>query len=296
MIYDIQRYAIHDGTGIRTLIFYKGCPLSCKWCCNPESQAYTYSLMYDHKLCQDFGDCLKANSNAISKTDPCGIVIHRELLDSAEGLKNVCASKALRVAGEKQSPEELLLEIQKDLPFYKDTGGVTLSGGEPLAQGPELLQLLQLLRDEHISVHLETSLHVKWELVDRCIGLVDTFLADLKHVQKDKFRTHTGGDAALVMTNFQKLGKTRAHVIVRLPVIPGFNHSEPEICELIDFVVSLQTVREVHFLPYHNFGLEKYQMLGRDYELQGAAQVRDRELAPYIQYAESKGLLTKIGG
>jgi len=296
MIFNVQRYSTHDGEGIRTLIFYKGCPLRCRWCSNPESQSYDHSLMYDRKLCKDFGDCLKVNGKAIRKLDQGGIEINREILGKPEDLRGTCASRAITVAGEIRSAEELLLDIEKDLPFYRDRGGVTLSGGEPLAREDELMDLLHLLRERNISVNMETSLYVPWRKVKRCIGLVDTFLADLKHTRKEKFRTYVSGDTGLVLTNLRKLQDTRAHVIVRIPVVPGFNHSEPEMCEMIDFVSNLQKIHEIHFLPYHTFGLEKYSMLGLDYEMAETKQVSDWELAPYIQYAESKGLITRIGG
>ncbi|MEN8201577.1 MAG: glycyl-radical enzyme activating protein [Bacteroidota bacterium] len=296
MIFNVQRYSTHDGDGIRTLIFYKGCPLRCQWCSNPESHSFDYSLFYDQKLCKDFGDCLKRNGRAIRKADSHGILIDRKLLNTPEDMKDICASRAITISGEVKSAEELLLEIEKDLPFYRDTGGVTLSGGEPLAQGDELIKLLQLLKSRSIPVNVETSLHVKWEMVARSIGLVDTFLADLKHTQKEKFRAFTRGDSGLVMDNLRKLQNTRAHVIIRIPVIPGFNHTGQEMSELIDFAASLQKVRELHFLPYHTFGLEKYTMLGMEYEMAHKNQVRDWELAPYIQYAELKGLITRIGG
>jgi len=252
--------------------------------------------MYDSKLCKNFRDCLKVNGTALALAENQGIQINRELLDNAENLKEVCASRAITISGEVKSSDELLLEIEKDLPFYKDKGGVTLSGGEPLSQGDELISFLQLLKSKSISVNMETSLHVKWKMVARCLGLVDTFLADLKHMRKEKFKTYVGGDAGLVMDNLHRFQHTQAHVIIRIPVIPGFNHSEAEMAEMIDFVSSLANVKELHFLPYHSFGAEKYKMLGMEYLMGDTMQTQDWELAPYIQYAESKGLITRIGG
>jgi len=296
MIFNIQRCSTHDGEGIRTLIFYKGCPLNCRWCSNPESQSYDYSLMYDDKLCKNFGDCLKKNGKAFRQSDHGGLVINRERLRKPEDMKEICASRALTVEGEVKSADEILLEIEKDLPFYRENGGVCLSGGEPLSQGEELIQLLQLLKTKSISVNMETSLHVEWEKVAPCLGLVDTFLVDLKHIRKEKFRTFTRGDAGLVLTNLRKLVEKNEHVIVRIPVIPGFNHTAQEMNEMIDFVCSLQKVHELHFLPYHKFGVEKYRMLGMDYNMAATKQVDDWELAPYIQYAEGEGLIIRIGG
>ena len=222
--------------------------------------------------------------------------IKRDLIKEPEILKDVCASKALTISGESKSVNELLEEVEKDLPFYQNEGGVTLSGGEPLSQGQDLAHLLQVLHKRRISTNIETSLHVKWGLVERCIGLIRTFLVDLKHIDSEKFHHYTKGDATLVMENLEKLAYFGAQVVVRIPVIPGFNHSETEIEAMVDFVSTIKGIREIHFLPYHTFGVEKYKMLGMDYKFNTTTQLEDKELRPYIQYAESQGFKTKIGG
>jgi len=296
MIFNVQRYSTHDGEGIRTLIFYKGCPLSCHWCSNPESQSFDYSLMYDRKLCKNFGDCLKIEGTAITQTERLGIQIQRESLSHIENFREVCISKALTVSGEKKNVDELLVEIEKDRPFYRENGGVTLSGGEPLSQGDELVALLKRLKMKKIGVNMETSLYVKWNKVARCIGYVDTFLVDLKHLDSLKFKAQTNGDVNLVLDNLARLTNSDANVVIRIPVIPGFNHTEAEISLMIDFIRTLKKVQEVHLLPYHTFGEEKYKMGDMEYKMGDRKQVEDWELAPYIQYAESKGLKIKIGG
>jgi pyruvate formate lyase activating enzyme len=296
MIFNVQRYSTHDGEGIRTLIFYKGCPLSCHWCSNPESQSFDHSLMYDSKLCLNFADCHKVNGKAITPKAEQGIKIHRELLNNTESFREVCVSKALTVSGENKTVDELLIGIEKDRPFFKENGGVTLSGGEPLAQGDELVELLKQVKSKQIGLNIETSLHVKWDLVDRCLGLVDVFLVDLKHLDSLKFKTYTNGDVMLVRDNLVRLTNSDARVVIRVPVIPGFNHTEKEIFPMIDFVLTLKNIREVHLLPYHTFGKEKYKMLDMEYKMGDIKQVADWELAPYIQYAESLGLKVQIGG
>lgn len=298
MIFNIQRFSTHDGDGIRTVIFYKGCPLRCQWCSNPEGLSFGYSIMYDKKKCRDFRDCIKADNIAITRIKNNGIQINRELIkkNEPEKLKNICPSKALTISGESKSVDELLTEIEKDAPFYRDCGGVTLSGGEPLSHGEELFTLLQKLKSKNINVNIETSLHVDWKKAARCIGLVKTFLVDLKHTDNDKFKSFTQGDAELVMDNLIKLTDSETHVIVRIPVIPGFNNSENEMKQMIKFVTSLKNVNEIHFLPYHTYGVEKYKMLGIKYLFGHNKQVLDSELKPFVLYAQSKGLKTKIGG
>ncbi len=296
MIFNIQRFSTHDGQGIRTMIFYKGCPLACKWCCNPESQSYTASLMYNHKLCKNFGDCLKQGEPAITSGID-GIIIDHASVKNPEKFCNVCASKALIVSGEEKSVNELLVEIEKDLPFYKQSdGGVTLSGGEPLSQGAELDSLLTELKKKKINVVIETCLHVTWENVERCIRFTDTFLVDLKHTDPEKFMRFTGGDADLVLSNLRKLAALHKNIILRVPVIPDFNHTEQEMRSIIDFAFSLKSVKEIHFLPFHNLGNEKYKMLGLEYYYSGTGRVTADEINIYAEYANSVGLVTKIGG
>lgn len=296
MIFNIQRFSTHDGQGIRTMIFYKGCPLACKWCCNPESQSFTASLMYNRKLCKNFGDCMKQGDPAITSGVD-GIIIDHASVKNPEKFSNVCASKALIVSGEDKGVNELLVEIEKDLPFYQQSGGgVTLSGGEPLSQGAELDSLLTELKKKKINVAIETCLHITWENVERCIRFTDTFLVDLKHTDPEKFMKFTGGDADLVLNNLRKLADLHKNIIIRVPVIPEFNHTEQEMRSIIDFAVSLKTVKEIHFLPFHNLGNEKYKMLGLEYYYSGTGRVTADEINIYAEYANSVGLVTKIGG
>lgn len=296
MVYNIQRYSTHDGTGIRTMIFYKGCPLRCAWCSNPESQTFEPSLMFDQRLCKHFGDCQRIEPLGITHNGN-GIRLNRSMIRDPEKLRDTCLSRAITVAGEEKSVQELLVEIEKDIPFYNQSnGGVTLSGGEPLSQDEGMVDLLRALKHSRIDVAVETSLHVAWENVERCIGWVDTFLVDLKHVDHDKFRQYTGGNAALVLANLKKLAAKGERIIIRVPVIPGFNHTRQEMQKIIDFAVSLPTVREMHFIPYHTLGIEKYKMLDMQVPFACTKPVEHAELEGYLQYAREKGLKTRIGG
>jgi len=296
MVFDIQRYSLHDGKGIRTLVFFKGCPLRCLWCSNPESQEYVSEVMYDPVLCQDFGDCMEMAPEAIFRHNGHGISIDRSKVESTDLLRTVCASRALTVTGELKSVEELVAEVAKDLPFYRDGGGVTLTGGEPLAQGSILTSLLTELYRREIRVNVETSLHVPWKQVMRCMGLVETFLVDLKHVDPVKFRSFAHGDAGLVMQNLDQLTGEEAHVVLRIPVVPDFNHSIPDMEMILDYAGTLHGVEEVHFLPYHSLGKKKYRMMDREYAYEDVPDVTEPELEPYLTYARSKGFKTRTGG
>jgi len=296
MIFNIQRYSTHDGEGIRTIIFYKGCPLRCKWCSNPESQSFTHEILYNERLCRKLGDCVRTAPGTIKeisgKLNP-----DRGTLKNPESLRNVCMTKALTIAGENKSVPRLVHEIEKDIPFYRQSnGGVTLSGGEPLAQDEDLRVLLKELKKTKINVSVETSLHVDWKKISRCLGYIDVFLVDLKHIDPEKFREFTSGNATLVLKNLEKLAGSGEQIIIRIPVIPDFNHSAAEMHEIIDYAAAINGIREVHFIPYHKLGIEKYQMLGRSYEFGNSPSVEHPELKGYIEYAQSKGLKTRIGG
>ena len=296
MIFNIQRFSTHDGQGIRTMIFFKGCPLHCLWCCNPESQSFGYSLMYDRRLCKNFRDCLLPGGKGIT-SGTTGINIEPSEIQHPEKFRNVCASRALTVSGEEKSVDDILTEIEKDMPFYLESeGGITLSGGEPLSQGAELKTLLMEIKRRNINISIETSLHVPWGMIIRCLDFTDTFLVDLKHTDNGKFKSYTGGKADLVLTNIQKLALRHKNVIIRVPVIPDFNHSEQEMKKIIDFTVSLKTVREIHLLPFHTLGALKYNMLGMEYTYKGKRKVDNCELTGYKEYAEQMGLIAKTGG
>jgi pyruvate formate lyase activating enzyme len=296
MIFNIQRFSTHDGEGIRTMIFFKGCPLKCLWCCNPESQSFGPDIMYKPGLCKKFGDCLKSKNKGISAS-PDGIEINRTFIQNPDEFRDLCASKALIVSGEDMSTEQILHEIEKDQPFYETSGGgVTLSGGEPLSQGPELENLLHELKKRRIDVAIETSLHVGWERIESVIDLTGTFLVDLKHTDTEKFRQFTGGEAELVLENLKKLTECHDRIIVRVPVIPGFNHSLTKMKEIIDYSRSLKNVSEIHFLPFHTLGTEKYKMLGMEYKMNCKQNLRIEELSEYVDYANGIGLNAKTGG
>lgn len=296
MIFNIQRFSTHDGNGIRTMIFYKGCPLRCTWCCNPESQSFDHSILYDSRKCKSFGDCFATGNPGITYSGN-GPVINRSAIPHPEFLGNVCLSRAIQISGEEKSAEDLLLEIEKDLPFYNHSGGgVTLSGGEPLSQGDNLPELLTLLKNRNLDVAIETSLHVDWGHVERCLGLVGTFLVDVKHTDGEKFNLFTGGNLNLVKTNLKLLVEKKENIIARIPVIPDFNHTMGEMKKIIDFIHSLHHIREIHFLPYHTLGTEKYAMLGMEYVFGKKKPVDEAGLTNYIDYARNKGFTVKTGG
>jgi len=170
-VFNIQRFSLHDGAGVRTNIFFKGCPLSCMWCNNPESIDPMPSIMFDEKQCHMFGDCIRAGSGHIVAIGNL-LKIDREKITDFEPLRNICPSKAMIVAGERKSVSQIISEIEKYIPFYDMSGGgVTLSGGEAFSQDPDLMELVIELKKRKIHVSVETSLHVPWETIEKYIDL-----------------------------------------------------------------------------------------------------------------------------
>jgi pyruvate formate lyase activating enzyme len=293
-VFNIQRYSLHDGNGVRTNLFFKGCPLRCPWCNNPEGIDSSPTIMFDERSCQSFGECIKAANGKIFAEDG-KLIINRDQITDAAVLDNICPSKALVVSGLEKSITQILQEIEKDIPFYrKSGGGVTLTGGEPFAQGAELKDLVSELKKRGIHLSAETSLHLPWEKFEEYTNSIDMFLADLKHVDTDKFTRFTGGDATLVMNNFLKLDMTGKQFIVRVPVIPGFNYSSSELFSIIDFASGLKNAFEIDFIPYHSLAREKYLMAGKEYLFGNQSNVEKDELYPFVKYAEQKGFVAKI--
>jgi len=293
-VFNIQRYSIHDGDGIRTNIFFKGCPLQCAWCNNPESIDPSPSIMFDERLCHAFGDCIRAgNGNIVSLNQK--LFIDRGNITDFTQLRNICPSKALIVTGQTMSISEIINEIEKDIPFYSlSGGGVTVTGGEPFSQDPDLKELLIELKKRKIHVCAETSLHIQWETIETYLELVDMLLADLKHVDPEKFSRFTGGDSAIVLNNFRSLDETGKPFEVRIPVIPNFNFSEAELHAIIDFAAGLKNAIQINFIPFHSLAKEKYSLLGIEYIFKDTRNIDKADLIPYVKYSEEKGLSAKI--
>ncbi len=268
--------------------------MRCQWCNNPEGLEYSPTIMYDERICHRFGDCISAGNGQITLENG-KPAINRARISDATVFRNICPSKALIVAGEEKSVLDILLEIEKDIPFYSmSKGGVTLTGGEPLSQGAELLDLIIELKKRRIHVSVETSLHLAWEVIADYTDLIDVFLADLKHINVDKFTRFTGGDATLVMNNFLKLDMTERKFIVRVPVIPLFNYSSSELFSIIDFASGLKNAFEIDFIPYHSLAREKYLLAGKEYLFENQSYIEKDELGSFVKYAEQKGLIAKI--
>ena len=299
MIFNIQRYSTHDGPGIRTVVFLKGCSLGCRWCQNPESRARSEDLLYDSRLCLAGCElCQQAAPAVITRTLD-GLIIHRQNVNDSHiaALRDCCPTTALTVCGEEKSVEEIMATVLRDKPFYdRSGGGVTLSGGEPF-MNPTLAQaLFEASHQAGIHSAVETCLHVPWKYIEPSLPFVDLFLADLKHVDEAVFRQWTDGSARRVLDNLQRLAQAGKNMIIRVPLIQGFNASEADITAITDFAADRLRVSEIHFLPYHTLGMNKYQLLSQPYTAPDKPLDAPELLAFAQDYARSKGLTAILRG
>lgn len=253
-IFDIQRFSIHDGPGIRTIVFLKGCRLRCKWCCNPESQNYNIEKMLD-----------------------------------AEG--------NLTTMGEDVTVDEVMQTVLRDRTYYRRSGGgLTLSGGEFLCQPDFAYALLSVAKENGLNTAVETTSFADWEVIEKVLPFIDNYLMDIKHINPLKHKEFTTQSNELILENAFKVAQKAKNMIIRVPVIPTFNDSEEEIGEIARFTVSLPNVKELHLLPYHRLGQDKYSWLNRDYSLSHITPPDNEKMERLKRAAESFGLNVQIGG
>jgi pyruvate formate lyase activating enzyme len=267
-VFEIERYAINDGPGIRTLVFLKGCSLRCLWCCNPESQRPRFQLVYWKDKCLGCARCIEVcDPGALTLTEE-GIKIDRDKCTSCGSCADACYAEALVLIGRDMTPEEVLAEVLKDELFYrKSGGGVTFSGGEPLDQSAFVVQTARLCRGHGIHTAVETCGAVSWKIFEASLSVIDLYLYDLKVMDRAEHERCTGVSNESILENFRRLAETGKDMRVRFPVIPGYNDSEDNIRSLIDFLKRHRPDVPVDLLPYHRLGTSKYERLEMDYEI-----------------------------
>ena len=302
-IYNIQRFSVHDGPGIRTTVFLKGCPLKCKWCHNPESQTNKSVLMYNAKKCIGCYDCISKCPNAaltkeldISGAATGQLHIERNRCISCGTCSKVCPAGAVDLLGRPMTVEEIMTEVRKDDAFYKSSGGgITLSGGEPFHQSAFTLELVKALKQEKYHVVLDTSGHVDFNVLKRFIGLVDLFLYDVKHVDQKKHLKYTGVNNTLILRNLKKLSRNGSRIWARIPLIPSYNDGETDLHE-IAYSISDLRVEKVCVLPYHGIASGKYMQLDQKYEMAGMKSPSQSDIDRAESILENYGLKVQIGG
>ena len=252
-IFNIQRFSIHDGPGIRTIVFFKGCFLRCAWCCNPESQNHNFEVMLERG---------------------------KE--------KNI---------GRDVSVSEIMPELLSDLPYYRRSGGgITLSGGELLCQKEFAKALLIACKESGLHTAVESTAYSNFENIRELLPYIDLFLLDIKHTNSEKHKRFTGVPCEIIKENALKIAESGTELIIRTPVVPGFNDTPEEIREIARFAKSLPNVKEHHLLPYHRLGSDKYTGLGRGYSFEGINPPTKEKMNYLLSVAEESGLKCQIGG
>ena len=252
-IFDIQRFSVHDGPGIRTIVFLKGCSLRCRWCCNPESQS-------------------------------------REIQQMRVGDK-------IKTIGQDVTAGEVLETVKKDRNFYRRSGGgMTLSGGESLVQADFAAALLRGAKEAGISTALESTGFAEYYQIEKLLPYLDVYLMDIKHMNGAKHKEFTGVDNARILENAKRIAADARNLVIRVPVIPGFNDTEEEILDIAKFASALKGVTRIHLLPYHRLGLDKYKGLDRPYLMGDAPLIPKEKIDRLKSVAETTGLICEIGG
>lgn len=297
VVFDLKRYALHDGPGIRTTVFFKGCPLRCWWCHNPESQVLAPELMFQKSRCTGCGDCLVACREGALSLAGGELLIARDRCTRCGACAAACQAEALMMSGREMTVAEVMAELERDSLFYDESGGgVTFSGGEPLMQPEFLESLLRACRARGFHTALDTSGYAPWATLARVSEHVSLFLYDLKLMDDRKHREFTGVSNELILANLHELARRGSAIVVRLPLIPGVNDGLEDLRRTGEFVASLARPCPVNILPYHRAGIAKYAKLGRAYplpEVQPPTGERLREVAAAL--AEF-GLEVLIGG
>ncbi len=252
-IFDVQRFSVHDGPGVRTIIFLKGCFLRCRWCCNPESQRYEIETM---------------------------------TMNGKE-----------KVVGRDVTVAEVVEILERDRIYYRRSGGgVTLSGGECLAQPQFAADLLRACHDRGINTAIETTGFASFDKIEKLLENLDICLMDIKHIDSAKHKEYTTQPNELILENARKIAKSGTKLVIRVPVIPGFNCSENEIKAIAQFASTLDNVKELHLLPYHRLGEPKYEGLGREYLMGDVGSIPKEHMEKLKQVVEAEGLMCHIGG
>ena len=274
LVFNIQKFSLHDGPGIRTVVFLKGCPLACIWCSNPEGQSRAPELIHSCERCIGTDECERCVAvcidQVIRKDGQGGVTVDRSRCDGCGDCAYVCPSQALQVSGEWVGVDEVLRIVEEDDAFYaRSGGGLTLSGGEPLSQGAFALALLRAARSRGIDTAIETSGLCNWNTMREAAPLADRIFFDLKSLDAEKHERATGVSNSKILENFRKLREQfpEAEVVVRTPVIPGINDSAEDIQAIAAFIEAAGGASAYEVLPYHGFGEPKYEKLGKHYRL-----------------------------
>jgi pyruvate formate lyase activating enzyme len=289
VIFDIKRFAVHDGPGIRTTVFFKGCPLRCVWCHNPESMKIQRQIVFFDNKCIGCGECYKRCKNGAVITTPEGRQYYRDKCTLCGTCVEYCYAEATVMQGKIASVDEVVDEVKKDIPFYENSGGgVTLSGGEPTMQPEFCIAILDACKKAKMHTALDTSGFVKTEILKEIMKYVDLVLYDIKHTDPQKHKEWIGVSNELILYNLRQTNSMEIPIEIRIPTIPDINDSEENLSEVAKLVNSLNSVERVRLLPYHRLGEGKYSRLEMEYKLKGLESPNKARMEELVQILKSK--------
>lgn len=287
LIFNIQRFTVNDGPGIRTTVFMKGCPLNCLWCHNPESQKMMKELIFVPTRCKACGACTRVCPTSVHAIDPIRKVEFEKCILCGK-CTQACVYKALEIVGSWKPVEEVIREVERDEAFYSASGGgITISGGEPALQPDFVSELCRLLKRRGLHVALDTSGYSGWDAFEKILHHVDLILFDIKHMDSHTHKKLTGVSNEPIIRNFTRMLAYGKQIIVRFPLIPGHNDEDDNLGKLAAFL-SHHGIRRLDVIPYHTLGIPKYRHLGRTYTLDGLVvppkEYVDRKIAFFQRY------------
>ena len=268
IVFNIQHFSVHDGPGIRTVVFLKGCPLRCRWCANPESQLAYPQMGWTAKECIGCKCCVNELKKLRCRFEEERLKWDDNVRDLPEGAGDVCPSGAFHVIGKSMSVAEVLDEVEKDQKFYENShGGLTLSGGEPMLQEAFVLELLKEAKERHIQTSMESCGCAGKETAVRICGYLDALIMDIKLLDSDRHREWTGMDNSMILENIHAIREAypKLSILIRTPVIPGVNDNEEELTGIARITKELDAEYEI--LKYHRLGVSKYESLNREYPM-----------------------------
>lgn len=299
LITNIQDFAVHDGPGLRIIIFFKGCPLKCRWCQNPVNIQTLPELEYHSSLCLDCLKCLQICPIPGAIIRDRELRIDRDKCNKCMACVGVCLGKALCKVGERKSVKQIMETVIKYKPFFdsSNNGGVTLSGGDPIFQPEFTLGLLKSCKKIGIHTVMETCGYTNYEILKKIVQNVDLLIYDIKHMDEIKHIDGTGKSNRLILENLKRLCmETDKEIVIHIPLISGFNDDDKNITKTAEFISSLNKIKQIDLLPFNELASGSYKTLGLDWEYADTKRQSQKQLFRLKRIIESPGLEVNIGG